>query len=129
MSVESIRERVGRYQPKCQYVHIFKNGRSAGRCDRTAWYHDAGIINRRKAHPFTYDPAMDTSDMAAMRALLAVAEAVAMMPTPIALNGCCTFCDAVMNVERMTEDGFWPHEADCPLGNAHRALAAVEALP
>lgn len=62
-------------------------------------------------------------------ALLRVAEAVAMMPTPISLNGCCTFCDAVMDVEQMTEDGFWPHEADCPLGMAHRALRDLEALP
>lgn len=52
-----------------------------------------------------------------------------MMPTPVELNGCCTFCDAVMDVDQMTDDGHWPHEVDCPLGMAHRSLADLEALP
>lgn len=62
-------------------------------------------------------------------ALLAVAEAVAMMPTPTRMDGTCPFCLGPMDPDRMTADGFWPHEDDCPMGMAHRALAALEDAP
>jgi hypothetical protein len=64
--------------------------------------------------------------LAALPLLVAVAAAVAMMPTPVSLSGTCTFCDAVMDA--VTTDGFWPHEGDCPLGMAHRAHVALDAL-
>jgi hypothetical protein len=90
---------------------------------------DGDIIVDGATPPEPADAAFVAHARTDVPALLRVAEAVAMMPTPVELNGCCTFCDAVMDVDQMTDDGHWPHEVDCPLGMAHRSLADLEALP
>ena len=116
--------------------------RRSGNAARPHWYvsspevlvHGFGMVREpdtveQTVARWTADAAFIAHARQDIPALLRVAEAVAMMPTPVGLNGCCTFCDAVMDVGQMTDDGHWPHEADCPLGMAHCALAELDALP
>lgn len=124
MSLRTIKERVEAATPGPWAIARYQHG--GGRVATSFDHADRELVAdlyHEGDREFLYAARTDVP------ALLRVAEAVAMMPTPVELNGCCTFCDAVMDVDQMTDDGHWPHEVDCPLGMAHRSLADLEALP